>query len=37
MVGSAYSLFTVNQSRLLRYAGRRGKLQEITNAIKPYA
>ena len=37
MVENAFSLFTVNQSRLLRYAGRRGKLQEITNAIKPYA
>lgn len=36
MVENAFSLFTVNQSRLLRYAGRRGKLQEITTAIKPY-
>ena len=36
MIENAFSLFTVNQSRLLRYAGRRGKLQEITTAIKPY-
>lgn len=36
MIENAFSLFTVNQSRLLRYAGRRGKLQEITAAIKPY-
>ena len=36
MIENAYSLFTVNQSRLLRYAGRRGKLQEISTAIKPY-
>lgn len=36
MMENAFSLFTVNQSRLLRYAGRRGKLPEITAAIKPY-
>ena len=34
MLENAFSLFTVNQSRLLRYAGRRGKRLEITEAIK---
>ena len=33
---NAFSLFSVNKSRLLRYAGRRGKLTEISAAIKPY-
>lgn len=35
MIENAFSLFNINQSRLLRYAGRRGKLPEVLNAIKP--
>lgn len=34
MLENACSLFSVNKSRLLRYAGRRGKLTEILAAIK---
>lgn len=36
IVENAFSLFSINSSRLFRYAGRRGKLQEIKEAIKPY-
>ena len=36
IVENSFSLFTINSSRLSRYAGRRGKLQEIKEAVKPY-
>ena len=36
IVENSFSLFTINSSRLFRYAGRRGKLQEIKEAVKPY-
>ena len=36
IVENSFSLFTINSSRLFRYAGRRGKLQEIKDAVILY-
>ena len=36
MLENAFGTFSVNISRLLRYAGRRGKEEEISEAIKKY-
>ena len=36
IVDNSFSMFDINSSRLFRYAGRRGKMQEIKEAVNSY-